>query len=142
MSPNRDWLSTYQPIDGRKVLMGNDEACKVVGIDTIRIKMYDGFIRTLTDVRHVPKLKKNLISLGTLDSNGCTYKAEGGVLRISKGALVVMKGKKINGLYTLQGSTVIGVVVVSTSKSIIETTRLFHIRLGHMSEKGSTILSK
>ena len=143
MSPNRDWLSTYQPIDGRKVLMGNDEACKVVGIDTIRIKMYDGFIRTLIDVRHVPKLKKNLISLGTLDSNGCTYKAEGGVLRISKGALVVMKGKKINGLYTLQGSTVIGVVVVSTSKSIIETTRLmFHIRLGHMSEKGLTILSK
>ena len=122
--------------------MGNDEACKVVGIDTIRIKMYDGFIRTLTDVRHVPKLKKNLISLGTLDSNGCTYKAEGGVLRISKGALVVMKGKKINGLYTLKGSTVIGVVVVSTSKSIIETTRLFHIRLGHMSEKGLTILSK
>ena len=53
--------------------------------------MHGDIIRTLTDLRHVPKLKKNLISLGTLDSNGCTYKAIGGVLRISKGALVVMK---------------------------------------------------
>ena len=104
--------------------------------------MHDDIIRTLTDLRHVPKLKKNLISLGTLDSNKCTYKAGGGVLRISKGALVVMKGKKINGLYTLQGSTIIGAIVVSTSESIIETTRLWHMRLGHMSEKGLTILSK
>ena len=89
--------------------------------------MHDGIIRTLIDVRHVLELKKILISLRTLDSNGCTYKARGGVLRISKGALVVMKGKKINGLYTLQGSTIIGAIVVSTSESIIETTRLWHM---------------
>ncbi|KAL6345221.1 hypothetical protein AAG906_015704 [Vitis piasezkii] len=53
---------------------------------------------TLTDVRHVPELKKILISLRTLDSNKCTYETRGGVLRISKSALVMMKGKKINGL--------------------------------------------
>ena len=81
--------------------MGNNIACKVVGIDTIRIKMHDGIIGTLTDVRHVPELKKILISLRTLDSNKCTYETGSGVLRISKSALVMMKGKKINGLYTL-----------------------------------------
>ena len=87
------------------------------------------------------KLKKKLISLGTLDSNGCIYKARGGVLRISKSALIMMKRKKINGLYTLQGSTVTGVIEVSTSESIIETTRLWYTRLG-MSERGLIILSK
>ena len=100
MSPNGDWFSTYQPIDGGKVLMGNKVACKVVGIHKIQIKMHGGIIRTLTNVRHVPKLNKNLIFLRTLDSNGCVYKAGGGVLRVSKGGLVVMNGKKINGLYT------------------------------------------
>ncbi|KAL6322790.1 hypothetical protein AAG906_019059 [Vitis piasezkii] len=40
--------------------------------------------------------KKILISLRILNSNGCTYKVRGGFLKISKGALVVMKGKKIN----------------------------------------------
>ena len=34
-SPNRDWFSTYQLMDGRKVLMVNNIACKVVGIETI-----------------------------------------------------------------------------------------------------------
>ena len=43
-------------------------SCKVIGIGTVRIKMHDGIVRNLKDVRHVPHLKKNLISLGTLDS--------------------------------------------------------------------------
>ena len=38
--------------------MGNNITCKVVGIGTVRIKMYDGVVRTLSDVRHVPDLKK------------------------------------------------------------------------------------
>ncbi|GJW75669.1 hypothetical protein Tco_0135039 [Tanacetum coccineum] len=53
--------------------------------------MHDGVVRTLTDVRHVPDLKKNLISLGVLDSKGFKYTSENGVLRVSKGDLVVMK---------------------------------------------------
>ena len=53
--------------------------------------MHDGIVRTFIDARHVLELKTILISLGTPDSNGCTYKSGGGVLRILKGALVVMK---------------------------------------------------
>ena len=41
----------------------------------IRVKMFDGVIRTLCDVRHVPNLRKNLISLGTLNDNGFNYKS-------------------------------------------------------------------
>ncbi|KAK3034900.1 hypothetical protein RJ639_033263 [Escallonia herrerae] len=92
MCPNRDWFVTYRSFDSGKVLMGNNVACKVVGIGSIQIRMHDGIVRTLTDVRHVPELRKILISLGTLDSNGCSYRAVGGVMRIMKGALVVMKG--------------------------------------------------
>ena len=78
--------------------------------------MHDGIVRTLSNVRHVPDLRKNLISLGTLDSNGYKFSVEGGVLRVSKGSLIVMKGKKVNTLYILQGSTVTGDVVVSMSE--------------------------
>ena len=70
-------------------------------------------------------LKKNLISLGTLDSNGYKLSAEGGVLRVNKGSLVVMKGKKVNTLYILQGSTVTGDAAVSMSEDPdLDTTRL------------------
>lgn len=43
---------------------------------TVRIKMYDGVVRTL-EVRHVPELRKNLISLSLLDSHGYRYSGEG-----------------------------------------------------------------
>ena len=82
-------------------------------------------MRTLTDVRHILELKKNLISLGTLDSIGCRFSVEGGVMKVCRGSLVVMKGKKINGLYVLQGDTVIGAAGVSSSKiSDSDTTQL------------------
>ncbi|KAK2982593.1 hypothetical protein RJ640_002082 [Escallonia rubra] len=137
MCPNRDWFATYRSFDSGKFLMGNDVACKVVEIGSIQIRMHDGIVRTLTDVRHVPELRKNLIYLGTLDSNGCSYRAAGGVMKIMKGALVVMKGLKQNSLYLLQGSTVTGAAAVASSSDIdSDTTKLWHMHLGHMSERG------
>ena len=83
--------------------MSNNASCKVAIIGTVRIKMFDGVVRTLGDIRHVPDLKKNLISLSTLIEKGYKYTGEGGVLKISKGSLVVMKGhQKIPMLYVLQ----------------------------------------
>ena len=107
MTPNRDWFSTYEHVHKGAGLIGNNAFCKVAGIGTVHIKMFDGVVRTLSDFRHVPDLKRNLISLSTLDAKGCKYTDEGGVLQISKGALVVMKGhQKTAILYVLQGSTV------------------------------------
>ncbi|PKI51663.1 hypothetical protein CRG98_027965 [Punica granatum] len=47
--------------------------------------------------------KENMISLGTLDKPGYKYRCQDGAVRISKGALVVMKRLLRNGLYVLQG---------------------------------------
>lgn len=101
----------------------------------IQIKMHDSIIRTLFEVRRVPDSKKNLIFLGALDSNGHRYTTESGVMRILKGALVVMKGKKIGKLYFLCGITLIDISVVSSLlDSDSDSTRLWHMRLGHIGE--------
>ncbi|KAG8496701.1 hypothetical protein CXB51_007821 [Gossypium anomalum] len=144
MSPNRDWFTTYEIVPEGVVLMGNNASCKIAGVGTIKVKMFDGVVRILSDVRHVSELKRNLISLSTLDSKGYRYTAESGVLKISKGSLVVMKGqRKIAKLYVLQGSTVTGdAAVASSSLSNDDITKLWHMRLGHMSENGMTELSK
>ena len=92
MTPNRDWFDIYRSVNSSIVTMGNSAHCKITDIGNIRIKMFDGIVRTLCDVRHVPEVKKNLISLGTLDSNGYCYKSIGGVMKVTKGAMVVMKG--------------------------------------------------
>ena len=95
MTPNKDWFDTYRLVNFDYVLMGNDASCRVFGMANIRVKMFDGVIRTLCDVRHVPDLRKNLISLGTLDSNGFNYKSTNGVMKVRKGVLIVMKGQKL-----------------------------------------------
>ena len=50
--------------------MGNDIVYKTVGIGNIRMRMLDGQVRTLTNVRHVQDLKKNLLLLGALEARG------------------------------------------------------------------------
>ena len=72
MCPNQDWFSTHETVFRGAVLMGNNASCRIAGIGTVRIKMFDGVVRTLGDVRHVLDMKRNLISLSTLDSKGST----------------------------------------------------------------------
>jgi hypothetical protein len=75
--------------------VGNDARCKAIGIGTIKVRTFDGVVRTLTNVRYVPDLKKNLISLGRLDSLGYGFLTKDRVMKITKGALVVMKRRKL-----------------------------------------------
>ncbi|KAG8501537.1 hypothetical protein CXB51_004025 [Gossypium anomalum] len=144
MSPNRDWFTTYETVSEGVVLMGNNTSCKIACVGIIRVKMFDGVVRTLSDVRHGPELKRNLISLSTLDSKRYRCTAKSGVLKISKGSLFVMIGqRKTVKLYVLQGSTVTGdAAVTSSSLSDDDITKLWHMRLGHMSENGMVELSK
>ncbi|KAG8498778.1 hypothetical protein CXB51_005209 [Gossypium anomalum] len=104
MSPNQDWFTTYETVSEGVILMGNNASCKITGVGTIKFKMFDGVVRTLSDVQHVPELKKNLISLSTLDSKGYRYTTESRVLKIFKCSLVVMKGqRKIAKVYDSLG---------------------------------------
>ncbi|KAE8689071.1 hypothetical protein F3Y22_tig00110944pilonHSYRG00042 [Hibiscus syriacus] len=143
ITPNREWFSTYRPVNSGSVYLGDDRCCNIVGIGDVRIKMHDGSIRTLSGVRHIPDLKKNLISLGTLHKNGFIRKADEDreTIRIVKGALTVMKGKMTAGnIYRLLGSTVAG--GVHSVESCDDTTKLWHMRLAHLSERGMAELHK
>ena len=121
--------------------MGNDAACQIVGIGSVQIRIHDNLVRTLTDVHHVPQLKKNLISLGVLDFKGCQINATGGILTVMKGDATVLKEVRQKSLYVLQGKIVSGVAAVASS-SESDKSRLWHMRLGHMSQNGMNILSK
>ena len=105
--------------------------------------MHDGIVRILKDVRYVPELRKNLISLGCLDAIGCKITLNGGELKVAKGAMIIMKGQKFNSLYKLQGSTIVGGAAVSSQSTNEQSyTMLWHMRLGHMSEKGISELHR
>ena len=84
--------------------MGNDHPCNIEGMGTVRIKKEDGIVRELKEVRYVPQLKSNLISVDALEALGLVISIRDGVLKMIKGSMVVMKGVRRNNLYYLKGS--------------------------------------
>lgn len=126
MTPIKDWFLDLEHINGGIVLMSNDKSCEDTCVGAIKFKLVDGSIKILSDVRLVPKLRRNLISLGLLDPYCYTYKYKKGVLKIMKGTLVVMRAKLINGLYILERS-IIGDSMTTESDKIDETL-LWHKR--------------
>ena len=93
--------------------MGNNIACQIIGIDNISIRMFDGLVKILSGVRHVPNLYRNLISIGALDEFGFVSRFEDEMIKISRGYLVIMRGLKQNSLYVLQSSTITREAVVA-----------------------------
>jgi hypothetical protein len=55
---NRNCLTSNQAVDSGVFLMGNDNSFEIIGVESVKIKMFYGVIRKLTNVRHVHELKK------------------------------------------------------------------------------------
>ncbi|GFZ08239.1 hypothetical protein Acr_20g0000470 [Actinidia rufa] len=113
---DREVFSTYAACEGR-IWMANNTSSRVVGRGSVRFRMADGRSVTLTEVRHVPNLRKNLISIGMLDAKGCRFDASGGILRVFKGNREMLWGKKTGGLYRLEGNVQTGGATVRHGSS-------------------------
>ena len=63
-------------------------------------------------------------------------------MKVTKGSLVVLNSKLEDGLYILEGSTIIGFVNASKVQlSKDDNEKLWHMRLGHISARGLEMLS-
>jgi len=48
------------------------------------MRMFDGQVRTLTNVHHIPYLSKNLFSLGALEAQGFKFSGADGGIKVTK----------------------------------------------------------
>ena len=119
--PDRDWFSRFEKLDGCFAIMSDDHPCNVDGIGTVCIKKFDGIVRELKEVKCVPRLKRNLISVGALKILGLKVSMRDDVLKMTKGSMVIMKGVRRNNRYYLKGSTVLGQVETSISSNDVCT---------------------
>ena len=111
--------------------MGGGDVSYITGMGLIRLRNHDGSIRVLIDVRYILKLKKNLISMGALESKGLVVIFRDEVLNVILGDLLVMKGTRTNNLYYYNGGTLIGVVTtISGRDEDPEITSVWHRHLG------------
>ena len=103
----KEWFDTYDACD-EEVRLADKTSLKAVGKGTVKIKMHNGCVKTFGNVKYMPRLGRNLISLGKLDGLGYGYSARGGARQVCKGSMVMMRGVKTNGnLYKLIGETML-----------------------------------
>ena len=93
----------------------------------------------LKDVKHVPNIRLNLISIGRLDDEGFTNSFGESKWKLTKGSLVVARGKKQNNLYVMEAKLYKGEINTAQRDVIIE---LWHRRLGHIIENGLQTLAR
>lgn len=118
--------------------MGNNSVYQIVGVGNIRMMLHDGHERTLSNVRHVPDLKKNLLLLRAFEAQECRFIGESGSVTVTKGAITVLKGERMSNLYKMVDNIIVGDILAATVKKG-DTTRLWHMHLGHIkSESAST----
>ena len=139
VTSRREFFTSYNLGDFGVVKMGNDGLSKVVGIGTICLETNTGSKLILKEVRHVPDIRLHLISTGRLDDDGYCNIFNEGQWKLTKGSLVVARGKKCSSLYLLQASISTNLVNAAESNNMSE---LWHKRLSHISEKGLDCLAK
>lgn len=108
-TPNREWFSSYKSSEFGLAYVGDDTGYRVAGVGDIKIKMFDGVERMLWGVRHVPGLRRNLISLGVLHDGGMEFRCDWDKknMKIMKDGVTVMIGERTaSHLYKLQGSSI------------------------------------
>jgi hypothetical protein len=134
-TPIREILENYVAGNFGKVYLADGTALDVVGTGDVCIRVHSDSVWKLQKVRHIPKLKKNLISVGKLDDEGHSIHFHGGKWKVSKGARILAHGYKTGTLYMTMNSR--DTITVADNGA---DSKLWHIRLGHMSEKEMKVL--
>ena len=130
--PNAHWFETLNEASG-SVVLGNNQVCDIRGIGSVRLKFENNSVKTLSDVRYIPEVKRNLISLGMLEVRGCSFESSGGRMVIKKGTKVMFEGARRGSLYYVD-ATVLSQSDGETNSIENNTVRLWHMWLGHPTE--------
>ena len=83
--------------------------------------------------------QQNLISVGQLDDDGYHNDLCNGQWKLTRGSLILARGRKHSNLYVTQGS------ILGDSINLVESetlSELWHKRLSHMGESAITCLAK
>ncbi|KAG9446257.1 hypothetical protein H6P81_012385 [Aristolochia fimbriata] len=134
---HKEWFCGYIKGEFGHVIVGNGQKCKIEGRCIIHLKTNDGGKLILKEVRHLPDLQKNLISVNKLDQEGYKITFENNSWKVSRGALTLIKGKAVGTLYPLC-TKVDQIISLAAEKD--DKASLWHRWLGHLSESGMRIL--
>ncbi|GKF42555.1 putative RNA-directed DNA polymerase [Tanacetum coccineum] len=99
VATRKEYFSSYTPGDFGVVRMGNTGLSRIAGIGDICLKFDTGMELVLHNVKHVPDMRLNIISIGLLDEDGYHNSYGNGLWKVTLESLIVARGKRESKLY-------------------------------------------
>ena len=127
--------------------LGDDSHLKIVGQGRVTIRFPDGRVMGINGVMHIPGLARNLLSVSMLNDVGVQVVFSKDGCKMMRGAMLLAKGTRRGTLFQLEAcisqcnssfvSTCVpkGAITLE-GKLLAEKTMLWHLRFGHIGEKG------
>ena len=100
-TPRRDFFTYYRTGDFVIIRMENNGVSYIGGIGDVVFRTFEDNELILREVIHAPYLRLNLISGGKLDEEGYTSQLGRGWQKLTKGPLVIIRGKRCCKLYSM-----------------------------------------
>jgi hypothetical protein len=113
--PRRDWFDFFREVFDGTMILVDGSTLSVVGVGTVRFRIWDGMIYTVIDIRYVPGIRRSLVSLSELDSHGYELWIYGGSMEVLCGDMVVIRGTRHGGLYEIVDTMESASTIVSAS---------------------------
>ncbi|CAM8877471.1 unnamed protein product [Rhodiola kirilowii] len=117
---------------GEKVYMGNSATSEVKGKGSVVLKMTSGKELKLTNVSYVLDSRKNLVSGALLDAHGFKIVFKSQKVVLSKNGMYVGCGYVKDGMWKLNVIAIKSINKESSSAYLLESSNLWHGRLGHV----------
>ncbi|KAK9054827.1 hypothetical protein SSX86_025906 [Deinandra increscens subsp. villosa] len=141
MTPHKSFFKELSQRRMGTVKLGDSRPCEIRGEGTVLLCLDNGTSLELSNVRYIPELTRNLISLGSFERDGYNVSLKNGRAKVIKGSRVVLSGTRCeNNIYLLDGGFDHQINVVTKENTLDEGT-LWHRRLGHISDQGLLELS-
>ena len=131
---NSDAFTSYTLIgdDEKVVYLGDSHTPPVLGKGKVMLKLTSEKTLALSDVRYVPDISANLVSVVILRKVWVKVSFEFGRIVMTKNNIFVGKGFCNQGLFVLSISEVIN-ENASSSAYLVDSYDIWHARLGHVS---------
>lgn len=135
---DKRFFTDYEVVDdGSFLYMGNSSTAPIKGKGKVDLEFTSGNVLTLTDVYHVPEVRKNLVSGSLLDKHGFRLVFEANKFVLSRNGTFVGKGYVCEGMYKLNVNN-----TFTVSAYLLDSLSLWHNRLGHVNTRKMDMMVK
>ncbi|KAK2988297.1 hypothetical protein RJ640_011968 [Escallonia rubra] len=128
-TPHRNCFTDYVHGDYGHVTIGNRYRFSIVEKGKVKIKLLNRRTLVLKDVRHIPELQKNLISVSGLDRESYFVRFGEKQWKVIKRSMVVARGERIGTLYTLSddASRKTWIYAISQQSDVYHTSKKWKV---------------